>query len=164
MTRIAIVLGAAVRPDGTASPALRRRSETAAKLFLESHVDRIIASGGVPRAGKSEAELIAEICVQAGVPSSAVIEENKSGTTFENIKNCIDMLPQDAQVTLVTDRYHSFRARMVAREFGLFTNSVSPEIGSQSVYRIIQAYVHEAAALVHHLLQRIKRINSRRSR
>ena len=163
MIRVAVVLGAAVRPDGSASSALRRRADTAAKLFLEGHVDQIIASGGVPQAGRSEAELIAEICIQSGVPSSAITEENKSGTTFENIRNCIDLLPKDAQVTLVTDRYHSFRAQMVAREFELNTNSVSPDIGPQSVYRIIRTYLREAAALVHHSLQRIKRLISRQS-
>ncbi|MCK8483741.1 YdcF family protein [Aliiroseovarius sp. S2029] len=164
MTRVAIVLGAAVRPDGSASPALARRARAAADLYQRGQVDQIIASGGVPRAGHSEASVIAQICVQAGVPAAAIQIEDQSANTLENIRNSKTLLPPDAQVVLVTDRYHAFRARLTAREFGLSPVSESPSLMPNKVHRIIRGYGREAAALLLYVLRRVGRIISQPSR
>ena len=135
MTRVAIVLGAAVRPDGGPSPALQRRADTAAQLYLSGVVDQIVASGGVPKAGVSEAELIYEICVQAGVPASAISCESKSSNTLENIRFSLPLLPPGAQITLVTDRHHAPRAGLIAREMGVSVQVKSPAL-AQTVARL----------------------------
>ncbi|UWQ13589.1 YdcF family protein [Aliiroseovarius sp. M344] len=163
MTRVAIVLGAAVRPDGTASPALQRRAVLAADLFLQGQVDQIIASGGVPRAGRSEAAVIAAICTTAGVPLAAIQIEEESRNTLENLQNSKPLLPAKADVTLVTDKYHAFRARVTARELGLRVQSASPALKPASALRIFRGYVREAAALGLYVARRVRRIISRQS-
>lgn len=163
MTRVAIVLGAAVRPDGSPSPALLRRATTAASLYLDGQVDQIIASGGVPRAGRSEAQVISEICEQAGVPTAAILIEDTSSNTLENIRNSKDFLTPAAQVVLVTDRYHAFRARMTAREFGLSPDSISPALRPTSFDRIIRGYLREIAAVLLYLMRRARRFILRQS-
>ncbi|MCK8465042.1 YdcF family protein [Aliiroseovarius sp. S1339] len=163
MTRVAIVLGAAVRPDGTASPALRRRAATAADFYLTGQVDKIIASGGVPRAGRSEAAVIGEICAQAGVSPSDITIEDASSNTLENILNSKPLLPPGAEVTLVTDKYHAFRARLTARECGLKAHSVSPALRPITAHRILRGYIREVGALALYAARRTRRIISRQS-
>ena len=45
--RTAIMLGAAVGPNGLASPTLERRAKHAAALYLDGQVDRILLTGGI---------------------------------------------------------------------------------------------------------------------
>lgn len=163
MKQIAIVLGAAVRPDGTASVALERRALTAAKLYSEGRVDQIIASGGVPQAGRSEADLIAEICAQKGVPSAAILIEDASRNTVENVQNSMRLLESDAEVTLVTDRYHALRARIVARDLGLITKSASPSGYATPLPRLLRGYLREGFALAWYLLRRVTKASSQPS-
>lgn len=158
MTRVAIVLGAAVRPDGTASPALRRRACLAADLYRQGRVDRIIASGGVPRAGRSEASVIGQICEMSGVPTGVIQIEDRSRNTLENIRNSKPLLPPGARVVLVTDRYHACRAKLVAREFGLNPDCASPALRPTPAGRIVRGYLREAAALTLYALRRAGRV------
>ncbi|WP_289040721.1 YdcF family protein [uncultured Aliiroseovarius sp.] len=164
MTRVAIVLGAAVRPDGTASAALWRRATKAADLYHAGQVELIIASGGVPRAGCCEAALIARICTDAGVPESQILIEDRSQNTLENIRNSYRLLPPDPRITLVTDRYHTLRARWMAQEFGLSTNSVSPRLPAAAAPRVIRGYIREAVALTVYATRRAQRAILRPSR
>ena len=138
MTRIAIVLGAAVRPDGSPSPALRRRAEHAADLYRQGRVERIIASGGVPQAGRSEADVIKEICEALGVPPEVIEVEDGSTNTRENIANSRNLLPSDASVVLVTDRYHALRAKLTARDFGVQAEVASPDLNTARPDRVIK--------------------------
>ncbi|MHA6266310.1 YdcF family protein [Aliiroseovarius sp. CAU 1755] len=163
MTRVAIVLGAAVRPDGGPSPALQRRADTAAQLYLSGVVDQIVASGGVPKAGVSEAELIYEICVQAGVPASAISCESQSSNTLENIRFSLPLLPPGAQITLVTDRHHAPRAGLIAREMGVSVQVKSPALGQLSWRKRLRVYLREGAALALYATRRMGRTISRRS-
>lgn len=163
MTHVAIVLGAAVRPDGSASPALRRRAELAARLFVQGKVDMIIASGGVPQAGICEADLIAEICEKAGVPRSVITKERASGNTLENIINSKALLPAQARITLVSDRYHRLRAGLIAREAGLRVDHRSPPLDGASPSRLAHGYLREGAALMLYAFKRTKRIIARQS-
>lgn len=159
MTRIAIVLGAAVRPDGTPSAALSRRAETAAELYRSGQVDKIIASGGVPVSGITEAALIRDICQSEGVPNDAIICEHASSNTLENLQNAQPLLPKTCEVTLVTDRYHAPRARLMARHLGIVARSASPKGRPASARYLVRGYLREGAALALYL---IRRITSRR--
>ena len=67
-----------------------RIAQYSAKLFLEGYAPVIIFSGGLGRISKdifkkSEAEMFADIAIQAGVPQEKIIVENKSSNTGENI-------------------------------------------------------------------------------
>lgn len=116
MTAI-LVLGAAVWPQGP-SPTLLRRSLHAATLWHKGAAPLIIACGGLGKHPPSEAAAIRDILVDAGVPEQAILLEDHSTTTFENIRNALLLLP-GREVIIVTDSYHGRRANMVAHHFGL---------------------------------------------
>jgi uncharacterized SAM-binding protein YcdF (DUF218 family) len=67
-----------------------RVAERAAELYLEGWAPLIIFSGGLGRLTEgmwteTEAELFARIAVEKGVPEDAILIENKSTNTGENI-------------------------------------------------------------------------------
>lgn len=127
---VALVLGAAVWAGGQASPSLRRRAEAGARLWLEGHVRAIVACGGKGRHPPSEAEVIGAICVAMGVPDAAVLREDRSATTEENLRFALPFLRRLGadRVVIVTDRFHVPRALLVARRLGLSATGESPRV------------------------------------
>ena len=62
-----------------------------------------------------------------GVSKDAIICEDQSTTTLENIRNAKRLLP-GRRVIIVTDRYHGGRALMVARHLRLEAEIDAPEM------------------------------------
>ncbi|CUH28052.1 hypothetical protein JSE7799_00797 [Jannaschia seosinensis] len=111
--RIAIVLGASVRPDGTPSPTLALRVDHACALFARGEVDRILLTGGVGRHGPAEAEVAEARARSRGVPAGRLAVEPRSTSTFENLTEALALLPQDAKLVLVSNRWHLPRACLI---------------------------------------------------
>ena len=118
--RVALILGAAVWPDGP-SPSLRRRTQSALKLWQEGEVDHLVPCGGLGRHPPAEASAMADLLHAAGVPAEAITCEYRSTNTAENLRFALPIL--DALGTrapvIVTDAYHMPRARIIARRLGL---------------------------------------------
>ncbi|MCT4609890.1 MAG: YdcF family protein [Pelagimonas sp.] len=129
---VAVVLGARVWAGGQASPSLRRRAEHAAKLWLASRVRAIVACGGEGAMPPSEAEVIRQICLEAGVPEGAVFLEDQSRTTEENLLFARPVLDRVGarSIVIVTDPYHAPRARLIARKLGVSATSDCPKMPS----------------------------------
>ena len=140
MTAI-VVLGAAVWPDGP-SPTLRRRTAHAAKMWHAGRAPIIVVCGGMGKNAPTESAAMHQILRDLRVPDSAIVQEDRSQTTYENIRNAAEMITQ-RDIIIVTDRYHSLRARMVARHFGLTATSSCPAPAGAHV----KQYLREAIAL-----------------
>ena len=115
-----IVLGASVYQDGP-SPGLTRRINAVMKC-LDDHPDAvIIASGGQGRDEPiSEAQCIRDELVKRGVNPARIVLEDQSTNTRENIANSLALMARpDAQVGIVTNNYHIWRALRLARRAGM---------------------------------------------
>lgn len=143
---VLVILGAAVWRGGP-SPTLMRRAMHGAALWQPG--DRVICCGGTGRHPPSEAEAIAAILRARGIPDEAILLEDRSATTWENIAFALPLLGRlgARAVTIVTDGYHAPRARMVARHHGLAAASDCPPRGAASPGRRARAWLREAAAL-----------------
>ncbi|WP_010139419.1 YdcF family protein [Oceanicola sp. S124] len=139
MTATALVLGAAVRPDGSASPMLRRRVMEAARLYKSGEVSRLVLCGGVGRHGPSEASVMAGILRAEGVPVAALVLEDRSTDTILNISRALALCPDlrgacapgvghsvGPEVVIVTDVFHAPRARIIAAHLGLRSRASCP--------------------------------------
>lgn len=120
-----LILGAAVWPGGVASPTLARRTGHAAALWHAGMAGRVICCGGIGKHGPSEAEVMAELLREAGVPEAAIVREDRSTSTYENIGFARAYL-EAPQVVLVTDPYHAPRALVIARAMGLEARADCP--------------------------------------
>lgn len=104
-----IVLGCDA-PEGQAGTALRTRVEQAATLYHLGLAPTVVITGGVGVAENSEAAVGGRVAADLGVPSSAVVIEDKAANTEENARFSGPLL-EGSRFLVVTDAYHVFRSR-----------------------------------------------------
>jgi len=115
-----IVPGCAVREDGSPSGALRRRTLHAIGLWKSGAAKSIVLTGGIGRHPPSEAEVAAQIALDAGVPREALILEKESTTTEENARLAAAIQPgmKEWSVVVTSDGYHCWRCkRLFSKHF-----------------------------------------------
>ena len=89
-----VVLGAGLYDDGTIQPVLRERLDAALALAQRYPASQIIASGGVPRSGITEARAMRTWLIANGVAPERIVEENTSTSTVENARNTAVILAE----------------------------------------------------------------------
>jgi uncharacterized SAM-binding protein YcdF (DUF218 family) len=117
----ALVLGFALAPDGSPRPQIVGRVEHAVALYKQGRVKRLVLSGGAGKAGHTEASVMRELALAAGVPSEALILEEASRSTIENFACSRPLLAHlgAQRVLLVTEPWHMTRAMLLAHRHGL---------------------------------------------
>lgn len=148
----AIVLGAALNPDGSPGPALRRRVAAGAALVRAGRAPRLVLSGGAVRHHRSEAEVMHALALRHGVPPEALVLEPDSRNTLENARNCRRILAANGwrRVAVVTDGYHLPRALYVFRRLGMDAEGVAAARPPGRAWRVA-ACVREAGAFLLYL-------------
>lgn len=113
---IAFVFGA------TDDVELRLRTEHAIDLYHVGYVPRLLLTGhGKGRGRASESSRMEEIALASGVPASALVQENGSMDTLENVTFSLDvlrgrqLLAQISTVLLVSSPWHMGRVIRIAR-------------------------------------------------
>lgn len=120
MTTAIIIFGAAVRPDGSASPTLRRRVEAAARLGAGLQAPLFVPTGGQGRFGQPESRVMAELLTELGVPPDRILEEPTGTDTLSSARACVRLLHGHAgPVFAATSRFHLPRCLLVLRLLGL---------------------------------------------
>jgi uncharacterized SAM-binding protein YcdF (DUF218 family) len=116
-----VVLGAA-QYDGRPSPVLAARLDHALALWQDGYAPQIVVTGGKrPGDRFTEATASADYLIARGVPDSAILREVQGRTTWESLEATARILRNRGlkRVLVVSDPYHSLRARETARELGL---------------------------------------------
>lgn len=119
-----VVLGAPIRPDGELSPAARERVDVALDLYRRGLAPIVCVSGGhAPKAlagSAIEAEGMARWLRAGGVPDDRLRVDRRSTTTRENAARTAELLLPEGirEVCLVTQPFHSRRARLLFRRAG----------------------------------------------
>lgn len=122
---VALVLGAAVLGDEP-SPVLIERLRHARDLYQRGDVAKIMVTGGrSPEDDLSEAEASRDWLEGSGVPAAAIVLEDKSRTTIENIAFSKPIIADAnlGRALIVSDPLHMRRALMIAGRFGLDAGS-----------------------------------------
>ena len=114
-----IVFGAAVRGDGSAGPSSLRRVRTAATLFGEGQIERLIITGGRGEGMRfSEARVMFNVALEEGVDPSAIILEEQSRSTWENLLYTKPLVEDCSATVAISDGYHLARIRLLAYQQG----------------------------------------------
>jgi uncharacterized SAM-binding protein YcdF (DUF218 family) len=111
-----IVLGARIHGDRP-SRMLRERLDVAADYLQENPEATCIVSGGQGDDEQiSEAECIIRLLREAGIEEERILREDQSTSTAENIRFSNVLIDDEtATVGVVTNGYHMFRAKLIAR-------------------------------------------------
>ena len=123
-----IVLGCQVHGQ-TPSLLLSYRID-AACTYLEQNPQAVcVLSGGQGRDEDiSEAECMYRAMCGRGIDPARLYREDASTNTFENIRNSVTLMEREGLSTdavLVTNSFHVYRARQIARQAGLPAQAVS---------------------------------------
>lgn len=117
----ALVLGAAAWGHKP-SPVYRGRINEAIALYKAGRVRFLVFTGGTPEPGyPAEGEVGRKFAIAHGVPSTAILFETASRTTWENLANARELLAPAGihTVLLVSDPLHMRRAMAMASSLGL---------------------------------------------
>lgn len=145
-----IVLGARLYGD-MPSPALSERLIIAAQ-YLDSypHVPVVVSGGQGPGEYVTEAFAMEEYLIDRGISQNRIIQENQSTNTFENLKFSLENIRQkdqreDLKVLIVSNDFHLFRAKMLARRLGVKPYGLPAKTPPSIVAR---SYVREYFAVI----------------
>jgi uncharacterized SAM-binding protein YcdF (DUF218 family) len=147
-----VVLGAA-QWNGRPSPVLQARLDRALALYQQGYAPLLVLTGGsLPGDAYSEASAGRDYALARGVPAEAILLEEKSRTTVENLRGAWELLaPRQARsILLVSDPFHMGRALVIARGVG-FTPHPAPTRDSLIAQQPLEEagyVVREALALV----------------
>lgn len=126
-----VVLGAA-QYDGRPSPQLAARLDHAVELWGQGLAAVMVVTGGKQPGDRfTEAEASAKYLQDRGVPRQVILEETAGHSTYASLEGAASLLRDRGlfRVLLVTDPFHSLRARLIAQELGLVAY-VSPTLTS----------------------------------
>lgn len=118
-----IVLGAGVRGERVTRP-LARRLDAAFYYWQQNPDAYIVVTGGLGnRATITEAEAMARYLVERGVPREAILLEELSTSTYENLTFAKEILDEhflgEFRVVVITNDFHLYRGVQTARRVGL---------------------------------------------
>ena len=119
--RVAVVLGAQVLPGGRPSRTLGARARHAARLHAGGNLDLLIPTGGLGEHPPTEAEVMARVMREEGVPEAAVLLEDEALNTWDSALLVSRMAREIGveEVLVVTDPLHCVRTVAAFEEAGL---------------------------------------------
>lgn len=124
----AIVVFGAAQYNGRPSAVLAARLDHALDLWRHKLAPVIVVTGGKVTGDRfTEAKVSADYLLARGVPDAQVLREVSGHSSWQSLAAAAAFLNerQITEVVLVSDPFHSYRIRAMARELGL-DGSVSP--------------------------------------
>lgn len=115
---VAMIFGASVRSDGTASDALRDRVMTGVTLYHEGKVNELFMTGDDGKFHVDEISSMKKIAEDAGVPEERIRADGHGYRTYESCKRAAETFGVKDAI-LVTQRFHLGRATFLCRAFGM---------------------------------------------
>ena len=145
-----VILGCALKKDGTPGKLLTNRIEKAMKVYRKDKTPPyLIPSGGRgPDEACSEADAMFFYLLQHGIPAEHIIEEDQSRNTYENLKNAkaiIDRRTGRKKFAFVTSNYHVYRAWYYCRKQGIDCVGIGAPV---AFYYWPSAMIREFAAII----------------
>jgi SanA protein len=116
---VGVVLGTSkYMENGKPSPEFRGRIEAAAELYKNGKLRHLIVSGANPDQSYNEPRAMRRELVKAGVPDSAITMDFAGFRTLDSIVRAQAIFGLQ-QFTIITQRYHSYRAVFISRKLNL---------------------------------------------
>jgi len=123
---VALVLGAAVFPDGRPSPFLAARLDLARRLYAAGKAEVLLVSGDNLAPEYDEPAAMRRYLVNAGVPSAAIVTDHAGFDTYDSCFRAARVFGVH-RLIVVTQAYHLPRAVGTARRLGLDASGVGDE-------------------------------------
>jgi vancomycin permeability regulator SanA len=116
---VAVVFGAAVKSDGTASDTLYFRTMTAINLYKKGKIKKIIFSGGaLEEHSFNETEVMKQIAIKEKINLKDIFLEKNGYSTLATMRNIKDILKENnfKSVVLISHYFHLARIKMFSKK------------------------------------------------
>ncbi|MEU8073547.1 ElyC/SanA/YdcF family protein [Micromonospora sp. NPDC049151] len=117
-TPVAVVLGTKVEPDGTPSPFLAGRLETARQLYAAGKVKALLLSGDHMDWDYDEPDAMRRWLVERGVPAEKTVLDHAGFDTYDSCVRAYRVFGV-RRATVVTQSFHLPRAVALCRDAGI---------------------------------------------
>jgi len=118
---LAVVLGNKVNRDGVPSEMLQARLDHTVALYRQGYFKVVLVSGGHGKEGYDEAVIMQQVLEKAGLPASAIFEDNAGATTWATAQNTAHFLRDHHlhSVLIVSQYFHVPRCRLAFEKAGI---------------------------------------------
>ena len=123
-----IILGCCIRKDGTLTPLLKGRVDSALQFEKRQYQQKAKHAVFVPSGGQgsdeciSEGEAMERYLKEQGIPAEQILREDKSTNTFENMKFSKEVIEnadkdfEKKKIAFSTTNYHVFRGYILSKK------------------------------------------------
>jgi len=116
--RIAIVFGARVWEDGSASPVLYDRVITAVELYRAGRVKKLLMSGDNPTHDYDEPTAMKNTAIELGVPEQDIVLDFAGRRTYDTCWRAKEVF-EVKKAILVTQAFHQARSLYLCNNLGV---------------------------------------------
>lgn len=124
---VAIVFGAGLYRDGTPTPVLKDRIDTAARLYFAGKVQVILMSGDNRYLNYNEPGAMLEYAVSLGVPEQDIVLDYAGRRTYDTCYRALRIFDV-REAVVVTQSFHLPRALYTCNALGMKAIGVAAEI------------------------------------
>jgi SanA protein len=130
--KVAIVFGAGLQRDGTPSPILRDRVETAVTLLRERKVQKILFSGDNRFENYNEPGAMQAYALQLGAPLQDIVLDFAGRRTYDTCYRAKFIFKVDEAI-LVTQKFHLPRALFLCNQIKINAVGVNADLRNYSI-------------------------------
>jgi SanA protein len=116
--RVAIVFGAGLWRNGTATPVLQDRLQTAANLYFAGKVEKLLMSGDDRFVDYNEPAVMRAVALSLGVPEDAIVLDYAGRRTYDTCYRAKAIFGV-TEAILVTQAFHMPRAIYLCNQLGV---------------------------------------------
>ncbi len=118
---LAVVLGNAVKRDGTPSPRLAARLDSALDCYARQRCARIFVTGGIEPSGADEGAVMRAYLIAHGVPAGRIVVDDGGVDTWASARNASDYMRANglSSALVVSQYFHVPRAMLALARFGV---------------------------------------------
>ena len=125
--RVAIVFGAGLWRDGTATPVLHDRVQTASNLYLAGKVERLLMSGDNRFVDYNEPAVMRDLALSLGIPEDAIVLDYAGRRTYDTCYRARAIFGVKSAI-LVTQAFHLPRAIYLCDQLGIDSVGVEADL------------------------------------
>ena len=116
--RVAIVFGAGLTRSGEATPVLKDRVDTGARLYFSGKAEKLLMSGDNRFVEYNEPEAMRQVALSLGVPDKDIVLDYAGRRTYDSCYRAKEIFGVKEAI-LVTQKFHLARALFLCNALGL---------------------------------------------
>jgi vancomycin permeability regulator SanA len=150
--RVAVVFGAGLWRNGSPTPVLRDRVATAARLYHQGKITKILMSGDKRNDNYNEPEAMRTYALSLGVPAESIVMDYAGHDTYATCYRAQAIFGL-REVVLVTQKFHLPRALYICRNLGMDAQGVPADNRRYRLFSLVYWNFRELIATANALLE-----------